>query len=80
VIVILYPQFHAVGGIARYLDAFLSNLPADAPEVVLVTGDDVGSTKTYRGVRCSGAGAPGAWSPLSTAARASPRCTCTSRR
>jgi len=51
VIVILYPQFHAVGGIARYLDAFLANLPADAPEVVLVTGDDVGSTKTYRGVR-----------------------------
>ncbi|MEY8876772.1 MAG: glycosyltransferase family 4 protein, partial [Leptothrix sp. (in: b-proteobacteria)] len=38
-IVILYPQFHAVGGIARYLDAFLANLPPRAPTVVLVTGD-----------------------------------------
>lgn len=49
-IVILYPQFHAVGGIARYLDAFLSNLPPGAPDVLLITGDDVGSAKTYKGV------------------------------
>lgn len=49
-IVILYPQFYAVGGIARYLDAFLSNLPAGAPEVVLVTGDEVPAPKTYKGV------------------------------
>lgn len=38
-IVILYPQFHGVGGIARYIDAFLANLPSDAPPVVLITGE-----------------------------------------
>lgn len=51
-IVILYPQFHGVQGIARYLNAFLSNLPPDAPEVVLVTGDAPSSLLTRRGVRC----------------------------
>jgi glycosyltransferase involved in cell wall biosynthesis len=50
VIVILYPQFHAIGGIARYLDAYLSNLPAHAPEVVLVTGDEVPNPPQYKGV------------------------------
>lgn len=49
-IVILYPQFHGVGGIARYLDAFLSNLPAGAPEVVLVTGDAPAPGRALRGV------------------------------
>ncbi len=49
-IVILYPQFHAIGGIARYLDAFLSNLPANAPEVVLITGDDVPDAPQHKGV------------------------------
>jgi glycosyltransferase involved in cell wall biosynthesis len=51
VIVILYPQFHAIGGIARYLDAFLANLPANAPEVVLVTGDEVPDPPLHKGVR-----------------------------
>ena len=30
-IAIVYPQFYGVGGIARYLDSFLSNLPPDHP-------------------------------------------------
>ena len=46
-IVIVYPQFYGVGGIARYLDSFLSNLPADAPEVMLITGEAVATSKTY---------------------------------
>jgi len=50
-IVILYPQFRGVGGIARYLDAFLSNLPPGAPDVVLVTGDAPPHWKR-RGVEC----------------------------
>ncbi|MDO8776960.1 MAG: glycosyltransferase family 4 protein [Burkholderiaceae bacterium] len=49
-IVIVYPQFYGVGGIARYLDSFLSNLPADAPEMVLITGDAVAGAKTYPNV------------------------------
>lgn len=38
-IVILYPQFYGVAGIARYLDSFLANLPEGAPPMVMVTGD-----------------------------------------
>lgn len=38
VLVILYPQFDTIQGIARYLDSFLAHLPADAPPVVLITG------------------------------------------
>ena len=38
-IVILYPQFYGVAGIARYLDSFLANLPEGAPQLVMVTGD-----------------------------------------
>lgn len=38
-IVILYPQFHGVAGIARYLDSFLANLPEGSPRLVMVTGD-----------------------------------------
>lgn len=37
-IVLLYPQFDSIQGIARYLDSFLGHLPADAPPVVLITG------------------------------------------
>jgi glycosyltransferase involved in cell wall biosynthesis len=51
-IVILYPQFHGIGGIARYLDAFLSNLPANAPEVMLVTGEGPTNEWKARGVEC----------------------------
>jgi len=39
VIVIVYPQFYGVGGIARYLESFLSNLPPGSPEIVLITGE-----------------------------------------
>ncbi|MGA1328626.1 MAG: glycosyltransferase family 4 protein, partial [Rubrivivax sp.] len=37
-IVVLYPQFDSVQGIARYLDSFLGHLPPGAPPVVLITG------------------------------------------
>ena len=36
-IVIFYPEFGGVHGIARYLDSFLANLPGRAPPVVLIT-------------------------------------------
>ena len=49
-IAIVYPQFYGVGGIARYLDSFLSNLPADHPPVYLVTGDEHQVTRSYPGV------------------------------
>jgi len=39
-IAIVYPQFYGVGGIARYLDSFLANLPADHPTIYLITGDE----------------------------------------
>jgi glycosyltransferase involved in cell wall biosynthesis len=51
-IVILYPQFHGVGGIARYIDAFLANLPPGAPPVVLVTGDVPAPLWKRPGVEC----------------------------
>lgn len=51
-IVILYPQFHGVGGIARYLDAFLANLPPGAPPVVLITGEAPAPGWSRRGVEC----------------------------
>lgn len=49
-IAIVYPQFYGVGGIARYLDSFLSNLPADHPPVYLVTGDEHREPRSYKGV------------------------------
>lgn len=58
-IVVLYPQFHRVGGIARYLDAFLSNLPQGAPEVVLVTGEPQSREWTRPGVHCVSIPVPG---------------------
>jgi len=36
-IVIFYPQFGGVHGIARYLDSFLAHLPRQAPPIVLIT-------------------------------------------
>jgi glycosyltransferase involved in cell wall biosynthesis len=50
VIAIIYPQFYGVGGIARYLESFLQNLPANAPAVTLVTGDEGRRAGSFRGV------------------------------
>lgn len=49
-IAIVYPQFYGVGGIARYLDSFLENLPADAPPVYLITGDENRIERHHKGV------------------------------
>lgn len=53
-IVIVYPQCHGVGGIARYLDGLLTNLPDDAPGIVVITGRDPhappGPALAWRGV------------------------------
>ena len=49
-IAIVYPQFYGVGGIARYLDSFLANLPVDHPEIVLITGDEKREERSFRGV------------------------------
>lgn len=49
-IAIVYPQFYGVGGIARYLDSFLSNLPPDHPPVYLITGDEHRAARSYPGV------------------------------
>lgn len=50
-IAIVYPQFYGVGGIARYLDSFLANLPADHPEIVLITGDEHRVERSFSGVK-----------------------------
>ncbi|WP_020182770.1 glycosyltransferase family 4 protein [Methylotenera sp. 1P/1] len=49
-IAIVYPQFYGVGGIARYLDSFLTNLPADHPPIYLITGDEHQTARHYAGV------------------------------
>lgn len=49
-IAIFYPQFYGVGGIARYLDSFLSNLPEDHPPIYLITGDEHRDERNYPGV------------------------------
>jgi glycosyltransferase involved in cell wall biosynthesis len=49
-IAILYPQFYGVGGIARYLDSFLENLPEDSPPIILITGDEYRQERSYRNV------------------------------
>ena len=49
-IAIVYPQFYGVGGIARYLDSFLSNLPVDHPPIYLITGDEHREERSYPGV------------------------------
>ncbi len=46
----VYPQLYGVGGIARYLDSFLANLPSDCPPIVLVTGGAQGAPRSYPGV------------------------------
>ncbi|MEZ0232237.1 MAG: glycosyltransferase family 4 protein [Methylophilaceae bacterium] len=49
-IAIVYPQFYGVGGIARYLDSFLANLPENAPPIYLITGDENKIPRQYKGV------------------------------
>jgi len=49
-LVIVYPECFAIQGIARYLDAFLANLPLDHPPVLLITGDEHPVTHRYAGV------------------------------
>lgn len=49
-IAIVYPQFYGVGGIARYLDSFLSNLPLGHPGVILITGDEHRTQHNFKGV------------------------------
>jgi glycosyltransferase involved in cell wall biosynthesis len=50
VIAIVYPQLYGVGGIARYLDSFLANLPRDCPPITLITGASQGAPRKYAGV------------------------------
>lgn len=49
-IAIVYPQFYGVGGIARYLDSFLANLPVGHPPIYLITGDEHQTARNYAGV------------------------------
>lgn len=49
-IAIVYPQFYGVGGIARYLDSFLGNLPGDHPGIMLITGDEHRVERHFPGV------------------------------
>jgi glycosyltransferase involved in cell wall biosynthesis len=49
-IAIVYPQFYGIGGIARYLDSFLSNLPADHVPIYLITGNEHQAARSYPGV------------------------------
>lgn len=49
-IAIVYPQFYGVGGIARYLDSFLANLPQNHAPIYLITGDEGKRDKQYSGV------------------------------
>lgn len=49
-IAIVYPQFYGVGGIARYLDSFLANLPAQHPTIYLITGDEHQMPRVYPNV------------------------------
>ncbi len=49
-IAIVYPQFYGVGGIARYLDSFLSNLPKNSPNIYVITGDENKVERHYKGV------------------------------
>ncbi len=50
-IAIVYPQFYRIGGIARYLDSFLANLPGNSPPVFLVTSHVEGAPRSYPGVQ-----------------------------
>ncbi|MDP3609283.1 MAG: glycosyltransferase family 4 protein [Methylophilus sp.] len=49
-IAIVYPQFYGVGGIARYLDSFLTNLPPEHPTIYVITGDEHRMPRAYPNV------------------------------
>ncbi|MBN2440489.1 MAG: glycosyltransferase family 4 protein [Spirochaetales bacterium] len=49
-LLILYPEFSGIGGIARYIDNFFLHLPSDFEKVYLLTGDEGLETKQYRNV------------------------------
>jgi glycosyltransferase involved in cell wall biosynthesis len=49
-IAIIYPQFYGVGGIAHYLESFLSNLPERHPPLYLITGDEHRVDRYFPGV------------------------------
>lgn len=49
-IAIVYPQFYGVGGIARYLDSFLANLPDNHWTIYVITGDENRLNKHYKNV------------------------------
>ena len=49
-IAIIYPQFYGIGGIARYLEAFLSNLPDEHPKIYLITSDEYMVERHYPNV------------------------------
>jgi len=49
-IAIVYPQFYGVGGIARYIDSFLSNLTHSGIRVYLITGDENFEYRSYKNV------------------------------
>jgi glycosyltransferase involved in cell wall biosynthesis len=49
-IAIVYPQFYGVGGIARYLDSFLTNLPEGHPTIYVITGDEHRIPRAYPNV------------------------------
>ena len=49
-IVIFYPQFGGVHGIARYLDNFLAHLPRQAPPIVLITAGTPEGFRVPQGV------------------------------
>jgi glycosyltransferase involved in cell wall biosynthesis len=49
-IAIVYPQFYGVGGIARYLDSFLKNLPEDHPCIYVITGNEYQTVRNYKNV------------------------------
>jgi glycosyltransferase involved in cell wall biosynthesis len=49
-IAILCPEFYGVHGIARYLDSFLANLPADHPKIYMIVGDEDKVARNYVGV------------------------------
>lgn len=46
-IAVVYPQFYGVGGIARYLESFLTNLPRGGTSVLLITGEQHGTLRSF---------------------------------